>query len=281
MGTHPFSLWQEQMITPKARYLDLVNEFGRLIQEQVIFGCHVHIGLNDRELALEVMQRARLWLSPLLALSANSPYWECEDTHYASYRTGLWWTSPMAGPPPFFSSRSEHDAFIRTLVATHCIEDASRVYWDIRLPERFPTIEFRVMDVCLTLDETVMITGLVRALVRMCHTAALRAEPVSALPVELLKVANWRAARFGLEGELIDVLEQQTVPAPDLIQRFLLVLRPALEANGDWELISRLVLATLQHGNGAMRQRAIYQRSHKFEDVVQYVIAETSRGVIK
>lgn len=277
-GTHPFSPWYEQPITPKERYQYLVQDFQRLIKEQVIFGCHVHIGLSDGEIALDVMNRARLWLSPLLALSANSPFLEGEDTRYASFRTGLWWTSPLSGPPPFFSSRTDHDAFIQALVTSKGIEDVTRIYWDIRLPERYDTIEFRVMDVCLTVDETVMLAGLIRALVRTCHEEARRNTPVPNVRAELLRVANWRAARYGLEEDLVDVLAECTIPASELIGRFMTFLRPALEAEGDWEDISRLVARTLSNGNGAMRQRALFRQTRSIKDVVQYIIDETARG---
>jgi carboxylate-amine ligase len=277
-GTHPFSPWYEQPITPKERYQFLVKDFQRLIKEQVIFGCHVHIGLSDGEIALEVMNRARLWLSPLLALSANSPFLDGEDTRYASYRTGLWWTSPLSGPPPFFSSRDDHDTFIQALVASKGVEDISRIYWDIRLPERYQTIEFRVMDVCMTVDETLMVAGLIRALVRTCCEEARRDVPVPNVCAELLRVANWRAARYGLEEDLVDVLAEHTIPAAELIERFLAFVRPALEAEGDWPHISRLVARTLSDGNGAMRQRALFRQTGNVKDVVQYIIDETARG---
>ena len=276
-GTHPFSSWHEQPITPKERYQFLVRDFQRLIKEQVIFGCHVHVGLGDEAIALDVMNRARLWLSPLLALSANSPFLDGADTRYASFRTGLWWTSPLSGPPPFFSSRKDHDSFIQALVTTRSVEDSSRIYWDIRLPERYETIEFRVMDVCMTIDETLMLAGLIRALVRTCCDAVHRHISVPDVRAELLRVANWRAARYGLEDELVDVLAERTLPAHDLIERFLIFLRPALEAEGDWEHISRLVARTLNDGNGAMRQRALFEQTGSMADVVQYIIDETAR----
>ena len=277
-GTHPFSLWHEQLITPKERYRELVQDFRRLIKEQVIFGCHVHVGLSGREIALDVMNRARPWLSPLLALSANSPFSEGADTRYASFRTGLWWTSPLAGPPPFFPSRQAHDAFIQTLVTTGSVVDSSRIYWDIRLPERYETIEFRVMDVCMTIDEALLLAGLIRGLVRTCYEASLRETPVPNVPAELLRVANWRAARYGLEGELIDVLAGRTMPAGELIEQFLMLLRPALEAAGDWEYISHQTRHILSHGNGATRQRAVFARTGSVTDVVQYILEETARG---
>lgn len=278
-GTHPFSTWQEQIITPKARYQDLAKDYGRLIKEQVIFGCHVHVGLKDRETALTVMNRTRVWLPLLLALSANSPFWESENTGYASFRTGLWWSSPLSGPPPLFSSRAEHDKFVRSLVATKSIEDISRIYWDIRLPERFETIEFRVMDVCMTIDEATMLAGLVRALVRTCYEQTLRGEPVPEVRTELLRVANWRAARFGIEHDLVDVVGERVIPAREMLDQFLDFVRPALEAEGDWAEVSRLASTIQQQGNGAKRQRDIFTRTGNLEKVVEYVLSETARDI--
>ena len=280
-GTHQFSRWYEQLITPRSRYEQLVQDFQQLVRLQVIFGCHVHVGIRDRERALQVLNRARPWLPLLLTLSANSPFWHGDDTQYASFRSSLWWTSPMSGPPPFFASRDEYDSVVRDLISTECLVDPTRIYWDIRLPERFPTIEFRVMDVCLTLDEAVMMAGLVRALVRTCYEEAERDVPFTVVHPELLRAANWRAARFGFEGELIDFETMHVVPARELLERFLVWLRPALEATGDWERISQGVQDLLKQGNGAMRQCAVYQRTGSMEDVVDYVVAQTARGTEK
>ncbi len=174
-GTHPFSLWEEQQITPKARYQGLAADYQQIARELVIFGCHVHVGINDRDAAIQVMNRARVWLAPLLALSANSPFWQGDDTGYASFRTELWSRFPQSGPPYVFEGRGEYDALVRALIATGTIKDTTKIYWDIRLPERIPTVEFRVTDVCLTIDEAVMVAGLARALVRTCYERAARA----------------------------------------------------------------------------------------------------------
>lgn len=275
-GTHPFSPWQEQQITPRERYQELVRDQQRMVRQQAIFGCHVHVGLNDREMGIPLLNRARLWLSPLLALSANSPFWSGEDTEYASYRTALWWASPMSGPPPAFASREDYDELVQALVATKGLEDVTRIYWDIRLPERFPTIEFRVMDVCMTVNEAVMIAGLVRALVRTCYEQALRDEPFPLVHTELLRAANWRAARYGLDGDLIDVYAERLVPAKQLIDQFLAFVRRALEAQGDWHLVSAHLHELLRQGNGAARQREVYKRTGQLKDIVRYVVAETA-----
>ena len=213
-GTHPFSGSAEQPITPKERYESMAEQYGQLAKELVIFGCHVHVGLPDPEAGVAVMNRARQWLAPLVALCANSPFWEGADTGYASYRTELWVRWPMAGPPLPFASRAEYDALVQALVATGSISDASKIYWDIRLPEKTPTVEFRMADVCLRVDEAVMLAGLVRALARTCYEQ--RDEPLQPARPELLRAAHWRAARYGLEGELIDIAAGRSVPAAEL-----------------------------------------------------------------
>src|SRR5215204_6420473 len=274
-GTHPFSHWEDQEITPRRRYTGIAEEYEQLAREHLIYGCHVHIGVSDREAAVRVMSRARLWLAPLLALAANSPFWLGRDTGYASYRTEIWRRWPMAGTPQEFESRSEYDALVETLVATGSVADATKIYWDLRPSARFETLEFRVTDVCLTVDEAVMIAGLARALTRTCYGQAARGQqPVRVRP-ELLRAAKWRAARYGLDSTLIDVEKGESVAAHDLIGRLLARLRDALEEDRAWEEVSELVRATLGRGNGATRQRAAFARANRFEELVDFIVGET------
>ena len=279
-GTHPFSPPEAQPVTPKARYRSIAADFGALARELVIWGCHVHVGVAEEELGLAVMNRARLWLAPLLALTANSPYWLGEDTGYASFRTELWSRWPMAGQPIHFESREEYDALIQSLIQCGVITDPTKIYWDIRLPAKTPTVEFRVADVCLSVDESVMVAGICRALAHRCREASLREEPYPRARPELLKAAHWRAARYGLEGELIDVHACRSVPAREVIESMLRFLRPSLEAQGDWDEVAALVQEVLKRGNGAQRQREVYARAGRMEDVVDYIVAETRRGVV-
>lgn len=277
-GTHPFSHWEAQELTPKERYVGIAEDFQQLARELVIFGCHVHVGLHDREAAVQVLNRVRVWLAPLLALAANSPFWLGQDTGYASFRTELWSRFPQSGPPLLFKDRAEHDALVQALVDTKSIENATKIYWDVRLPERVPTIEFRVTDVCLTIDEAVMVAGLARALTRTCYEQTLRGEPYTAARPELLRASHWRAARYGLDEELVDVTAQQSVPARELANKLLQLVRPALESSGDWDEIAALVQRTLEHGNGAQRQREVYRRTGRLEDVVDFIAEETAKG---
>jgi carboxylate-amine ligase len=274
-GTHPFSHWEDQEITPRRRYTGIADEYEQLAREHLIYGCHVHVGIRDREAAIQVMNRARLWLSPLLALAANSPFWLGRDTGYASYRTEIWRRWPMAGTPHVFGSRLEYERLVEALVATGSVADATKIYWDVRPSARFETLEFRVTDVCLTVDEAVMIAGLIRALARTCHGQVMREEPLAPVRPELLRAAKWRAARYGLDAELIDVEKGEAVAAHDLVERLLARLRGALEEDGAWEEVSGLVRATLRGGNGAGRQRAAFERDNSFEGVVDYIVAGT------
>ncbi len=277
-GTHPFAVAHEQPLTPKERYRGIARTYRHLADELVIFGCHVHVGIADREMAIRVMNRARVWLAPLLALAANSPFWAGADTGYASYRTELWVRWPLAGPPQPFESRADYDALIRTLVATDTIVEATHVYWDIRPSERFETLEFRATDVCATVDEAVMVAGLTRALVHACYGKAQRDEPFPAVRPEILRAAHWRAARDGLDGQLVDVAGGRAVPAADLIDTLLRFVRPSLEEFGEWGEVSSLVHHTLHHGTGASRQRAAHRRAERWEDVVDLLVEETARG---
>ena len=274
-GTHPFSDWRDQKITPKTRYQNLESEFQQLIRELVIFGNHVHIGFSDRSIGIQVINRARIWLPVLLALSANSPFWLGRDTGYVSYRTEIWTRLPMTGQPQIFEDYQEYQTLVDNLISTGAIQDPTTIYWDIRLSDKFPTIEFRVTDICLTVEEAVTITGLIRALVWTCDREVTNDIPLNRVRPELLRAAHWCAARYGLTDNLIDVTSNLSIPARDLVERFLDYLRPALEKFGDWENVSASVQKILDRGNGAQRQLAIYQKNRSFPDVVDYLVAQT------
>ena len=275
-GTHPFSHWRDQEVTPKTRYRNLAEDYRQVFREQVVFGCHVHVGIDDREAAIQTMNRVRPWLPVLLALSGSSPYWLGSDTGYASYRTEVWNRWPMAGMPHPFASRAEYDRLVETLMATGSVREPTKLYWDVRPSTRFETLEFRVADVCMRVDEAVMVAGLVRALAHVCHQAAVAGAPGPSPRPELLRAAKWRAARHGLDAELVDVLDGRARPAAELVERFLRELRPGLEAGGDLEEVTELVRATVAHGTGAARQREAFRRSGRLEAVVDLIVAETA-----
>ncbi|NES98000.1 MAG: carboxylate-amine ligase [Desertifilum sp. SIO1I2] len=275
-GTHPFSDWQAQPITEKAGYQKLVQTYQQLMQELVTFGCHIHIGIPHRAIALQVMNRARVWLAPLLALSASSPFWLGNDTGYASYRTCAIARLPMAGPPPLFASEREYQAMAMGFISTQTIHEKTQICWDLRPSERYPTLEFRLSDTCTTIERTVAIAGLARGLVRTCYEQALANQPYPPISTELLRAAQWRAARWGLEAELVDVESECLVPAGVLVARLLAFVRPALEAFGEWEEVCAIAQAILQQGTSATQQRAVYQQTGSLEAVVDFIVRETA-----
>jgi carboxylate-amine ligase len=278
-GTHPFSRWEGQPVTPKPRYFELQDDFQQLAREHMIFGCHVHVGIADPEDAVQIMNRCRPWLAPVIALAASSPFWLGAETGYASYRTQLFTRWPMAGIPQVFTSREEFDDLVTSLVAVGMIADASKIYWDARPSSHAETLEFRVADVCPTVDETVMVAGLFRALAISCLEEHRSGTPMNAVRPELLQAARWRASRFGLDGELIDVHARKSMPARDVIERMLTNLRPALESRGDWQEVSEIVRKTLENGNSAKRQLWAFAQAGRLEDVIDLILRETAQGL--
>ncbi|HEX2259638.1 MAG TPA: carboxylate-amine ligase [Actinomycetota bacterium] len=275
-GTHPFSDWRTSEITPKGSYLKLEADYQQVAREQIVCGCHIHVGISDDEAAIQVMNRVRPWLSPIRALSVNSPFWLGYDTGYCSYRTELWQRWPIAGTPHHFGSRKEYDALVETLLATGGIDDPARIYWDVRPSAKYDTLEFRMTDVCLTVDETVMVAGLVRALARTCYRDLLEGTTQDRPRPELLRAATWRAARYGVDRDLIDVVQGESVPAAQMIDRLLEFLEPSLEDYGEKSLISELVQSTMSEGTGATRQRAALSKAGRIQDVVDLIVDETT-----
>jgi len=272
-GTHPFSPWTaDPAINPQYELLE--TQYQQIAREQVICGTHVHVGIDDPELAIAVVNGVAPWLSPIVALAANSPFWGGRDTGYASYRTELWRRWPTAGTPAPFADRADYEALVESLFRTGSIDDHARIYWDVRPSARFPTVEFRVADVGMTVDDTVMTAGLVRAL---AVTAARDGVPSKPVRPELIRAATWRAARYGIGADLVDVVAGTAVPARELVGGLLERLRPALADAGDWDEVSELVGRTLTDGTAADRQRRVWAATGKLESVVEFIVEATLR----
>jgi carboxylate-amine ligase len=274
-GSLPLGFEEGSRVTTQPAYLRLEHDYRLVTHEQLVCGCHVHIGLADREMAVQVLNRARSWLPTLLALTANSPFWRGDDSGYASFRTEVWQRWPLAGTPATFASRADYDDVVATLLAVEAIDDPARIYWDVRPSAKYDTLEFRVGDANLTVHETVMTAGLVRALVRTCHRQVVDGEPFADPRPELRRAATWRAARFGLTGTLIDLDGCQSRPAPEMVDRLLDFVGPALDESGDRERVTSLVAGVVDGGTGADRQRRAYGLRRRLEDVVDLVISET------
>jgi carboxylate-amine ligase len=278
VATHPFADWIGHGITPKERYLDLADRYQQLAREQLICGCHVHVSVDDRDLAVRAMDRLRPWLPTLLALTGSSAFWQGVDTGYASYRTALFDRWPMTGAPLPLGSRAAYDELVADLVACGAIVDATRLYWDVRPSARFETLELRVADVCTTVDEAVMTAGLARSLVRSAVAASLADDtPVTQPRPELVRAARWRAARYGLDDQLVDLPGRRLVPATVAVDDLLRHLRPDLEEHGEWDVVRALVDGVVAHGTSAQRQRRVFERTGSLREVVAAAAAETAR----
>jgi carboxylate-amine ligase len=277
-GSHPFASWRDGRITPKESYRRLEQDYQQLAREQLICGCHVHVGIADPDLAIAVLNRVRPWLATLVALAANSPFWMGADTGYASFRTEVWRRWPTAGTPEPFADRAAYDRLVDDLLATGSIDEPARLYFDVRPSFRYPTLEFRVTDVCLDVDEAVMVAGLIRALCRVCAREAGDGRPGPEVRSELIRAATWRAARHGLNADLLDVSACRTAPAAQVVASLLAHVRADLEDAGEWDDVSGLVDRTLEGGTGAVRQCRAYAAAGRLEDVVDLVVEETVRG---
>jgi carboxylate-amine ligase len=274
-GTVPISASAETRITRNARFHRMLDNYQMLVREQLICGAQVHVGLPDRDVAVAVSQRITRWLPPLLALSASSPYWAGEDTGYASARTLVWQRWPTAGLSGEVSSAAEYDALIEALVASGVISDPAMIYFDVRPSSHLPTIELRVCDACPVLDDVLLLAGLFRALVRRERDAVMDGVPAVMPPMPMQRAAMWRAARSGLEGDLVDPLTLRPAPAADILSRLVKELGDYLAADDAADEVQELAAAVLRRGSSASRQRAAYRKRGRLTDVVDHVLEET------
>ncbi|MGW0662075.1 glutamate--cysteine ligase [Streptodolium elevatio] len=274
-GTVPLARLEEISVTPDARYLNMVDAYQRVAHEQLICGAQVHVGVDDRDLAVAALPWLSPWLPVLLAVSASSPYWLGSDTGYASWRTSVWQRWPTTGPAGSFGSAAEYDEMVEGLLRSGVISDPGMVYYDVRPSRHVPTLELRITDACPNVDDVVLIAGLFRALVlRGCAYATEGREPPR-MRDEWLRAATWRAARSGLEGELVDPVSLSAAPAPDVVRGLLHTARPQLEELGDWDGLVSAVDTVLGHGSSAARQRAATRRGGSLADAVDLVVAQT------
>jgi carboxylate-amine ligase len=248
-------------VSPAQRYRRMVEQFGMTGSEQLTCGCHVHVAIESDDEGVAVLDRIRTWLPVLLALSSNSPYWKGEDTRYASFRSQVWGRWPSAGPTAVFGSAAAYDEVERSMVATGTVLDTGMIYFDARLSRSHPTVEIRVADVCRETDDAVLIATLCRALVTTAARewrSGLEPDPV---PVEVLRLATWRAARSGLSDALLHPRTGRPAPARDVLDALIDHVTEALTDTGDRDTVTTLLDALLHRGTGAARQRAVAQRS--------------------
>ncbi|WP_066064781.1 glutamate--cysteine ligase [Frankia sp. EI5c] len=262
-------------VTPKPRYERMHAEFGITAREQLTCGCHVHVAVESPEEAVGALDRLRPWLPVLTAMSTNSPFWQGEDTGYASYRTQVWARWPTAGAPAVFGSPAEYERVVDLLVRSGAAMDDGMIYFDARLSRRYPTLELRVADVCLSVDDAVLLAALARGLVTTAAADWADGRPVPDTRPEVLRAATWRAARDGLKGELLDPTTGELVKARTLVDQLVTRTTPALAAAGDLDAVAGMVDDLFSRGTGADRQRAALRRRGRMSDVVDLITRET------
>jgi glutamate---cysteine ligase / carboxylate-amine ligase len=270
VATHPWSGWQDQAVeVDRERFREMEDRYQVVAREQVICGCHVHVGVSDPDLVVAAMTACREWLPVLLALFANSPFWEGADSGYDSFRHEVWARWPTAGVPPALEGRADYAEVVDDLRAAGAIEDATHLYWYLRPSEAHPTLEVRVADVCLTVDETVALAGLARALVltgmRHVEQGLTAADAVSDA---VLTGALWQAARYGLSDRLVSPVSARPVPAGEAVNELLDHVGRALDERDDGERVRAVVHRTLAEGNGATRQRRVAEEAGDLRSVV-------------
>ncbi|MBZ5725152.1 MAG: carboxylate-amine ligase [Acidobacteriia bacterium] len=277
-GTHPFAEWREQEIYPDERYHTIVEDLRMVARANLIFGLHVHVGVEDREVAIQLMNGARYFLPHLLALSASSPFWLGMDTGLRSYRCKVFDKFPRTNIPDLYQSWSEFENYVNLLIRTNCIDNAKKIWWDIRPHPYFPTLEFRVCDMTMRLEETIAIAALCQAIIAKLYKLHERNLSFRYYQRSLIMENKWRAARYGLEGKLIDFGKQAEVPERVLIGELLEFVSDVVDELGSAEEIA-YIRQILEHGNGADRQLRVFAETGDLKKVVDYMIGETEHGL--
>lgn len=278
-GTHPFSSWTTQQITQMDHYLGVREQMGDLAQQLLIFGTHVHIGIEDREFLVDAMNVARYILPHILCLSTSSPFWMGRKTELKSYRSVIFRSFPRTGVPRIVPSWGDYSYYLETLVKTGCVPHGGKIWWDVRPNHNYPTLEFRICDVCTRVDEAVCIAAIVQAVVAKLWQMRRDNITFRIYPSDLIEENKWRAVRYGLDGKLIDFGKQEELPARhlirELIEWFIGDMADELGSRKEIEYAYRI----LEEGSSADRQLATYEKTGELTAVVDQLIRETGEGL--
>jgi carboxylate-amine ligase len=278
MGTHPFSHWRDQLITEGERYQEIVKDMQSLARANLIFGLHVHVGIPNRETAIHVMNQARYFLPHIYALSVNSPFWVGQNTGLKGYRLKVFERFPRTGIPDSFESLSEYEDYCKLLVKTGCIDNAKKIWWDIRLHPFFDTLEVRVCDAQSRVDDTLAIAALIQAVISKLYKLLHQNITFRIYRRRLLDENRWRAARYGIEGKMIDFGKEAEVDERSLLNELLdFVSTEVKELGSEREMahIERII----REGTGADRQLATWEHTQDMKAVVDHIVVETYEGL--
>lgn len=270
-GTHPLARWEDQRITAAPRYRDLVQELRFVARQEIIFGLHVHIGLDDADKAIHVANGMRVHVPILLALSANSPYWRGDDTGLASTRMPIFRAFPRVGIPPYYDGWDDYEQRIAFMVDTGVMEDYTWLWYDVRPHPNFGTVEIRAMDAQTHVEHTLGLAALIQAMVKELAEHFDAGKQLTAYPYEMLDENKWLASRHGLDGELVDLPDRSTVPTKVLAQRLVDRLREHAQDLGSADELEG-ISDVLERGNGASRQRKVYEANRDFTELLQDIV---------
>lgn len=277
-GTHPFSHWESQLITDHVRYNEIVNELQEAARSNLIFGLHVHVGMENRQMAIHIANSARYFLPHVYALSTNSPFWEGRLTGYKSFRTKVFDKFPRTGIPDYFESIEAYENYVNLLIRTNCIDNAKKIWWDLRVHPFFNTVEFRICDIPMTVHETIAIAGLFQAICAKLYKLKSQNLNFMMYSRALLNENKWRASRYGIDGSLIDFGKESEVNTRVLIYELLDFVDDVVPHLGSRHAINH-VHKILEHGTGADRQLAVYEKNKSLTEVTDYITGNFLAGI--
>jgi len=279
-GTHPFSSWIDQVISPGERYENIVEELQQLARSLLIFGMHIHVAMPDKQTTIDMMNMVRYFLPHLLSLSTSSPFWMGRNTGLKSFRTTVFRRFPRTGVPELFQSWSEYENFVNLLVQLNCIDNPKKIWWDVRPHPVFGTLEFRMCDVTTKVEEACAIAALTQAIVVKLHRLYTSNQSWRIYRRALIEENKWRAARYGIEGKLVDFGKGLEVPTKILIPELLELVDDVVDDLGSRSAVN-YVHTILNEGTSAERQLRVFEQTGDLRAVVQHVVAETRAGTIE
>ena len=277
-GTHPISHWSDVPITPAARYDQIVYDLQMVARANLIFGLHVHVAVEDNETRIQIMNAARYFLPHVFALSVNSPFWEGQNTGWKSYRAKVFERFPRTGLPDFFRGWGEYQEFLELLVKTKCVDNGKKIWWDVRPHPFFPTLEYRICDVPMRIDETICFAALFQAITVKLWRIHNSNMTWRLYRRSLINENKQRAARFGIDGNLIDFGKRAEVPFAMLLDELLEFVDDVVDDLGSRKEVN-YAKEIMRHRTGADRQLEVFERTNDLKAVVDYIIGETEHGI--